>query len=68
MRAILFVSLAALFLQGCSYKTWYTGFVEGQKFQGNKLTGNERQSCLDSIIEDYDRYERERQEGLKRKN
>lgn len=65
MRTIFVLALTILLLQGCSYRDWYTGFVEGQRFQCNKLNGIERQNCLSSIEENYDRYMDERRNAPK---
>ncbi len=66
MKKLLVISVLSIVLSGCSYQAWYQGFVEGQKYQCNKLSGQERQNCMESIHTDYDRYERERQESIKR--
>ena len=66
MNKLLILPFLCLRLSGCSARTWFAGFVEGQKHYCNKLTGAEREYCLESIITDYDRYQRERQESLQR--
>jgi len=66
MKNLFYLILVCALLSGCSYRTWYAGFVEGQRYQCNKLDGSERQSCMEAIITDYDRYQRERDAGFER--
>ena len=66
MPKLLLVLFACLYLSGCSAKNWFAGFVEGQKHYCNKLSGMERERCLESIITDYDQYQREREDSLRR--
>ena len=61
------LALLAIGLQGCTQRAWFQGFVEGQKYQCNKLDGRERATCLDSINDDYDRYQMEREEYFQRR-
>jgi hypothetical protein len=66
-RNIITIGLLALLLvlcQGCSKRAWFRGFVAGQQFQCNKLSGPELTRCRDAIITDYDRYKIERQQRL----
>ena len=63
MDKLLLILLFGLSLQGCTAENWFAGFVEGQKYQCNKLAGMEREHCLDAIISDYDQYQRERDES-----
>lgn len=68
---LLFLALSIasiLLLAGCSKRVWFQGFVEGQKYQCNKLVGRERTVCLESINDDFDRYQQERNEHLKVSN
>ena len=66
MRAMLLLIFAAVLLQGCTYRAWFEGFVAGQKYQCDKLSGAERERCLEAIVDNYERYQRERQEVLER--
>ena len=60
--------LLLVLCQGCSKRAWFLGFVAGQQFQCNKLSGQERTSCLEAIHSDYRRYQQERQEHLQEKH
>jgi len=60
------LAVLAVSQQGCTQKAWFQGFIEGQKYQCNKLTGRERTDCLEAINQDYDRYQTERMEYLQR--
>lgn len=62
------VLVSVLLLTGCSNRVWFQGFVEGQKYQCNKLLGRERTICLESINTDFDRYQQERKDHLQRAN
>lgn len=66
MKKILFLWLGTLLLCSCSQRDWFAGFVAGQQYQCNKLSGIERENCLDAIATDYDRYRQERDESIKR--
>lgn len=66
MKKLIFISLFCSLLSACSYRTWHAGFVEGQRYHCNKLSGSERENCLEAIITDYDRYQRERDGILQR--
>ncbi len=66
MRTFLAFILTIFLLQGCTYRSWHAGFVAGQKFQCNKLTGQDRQDCMELIEDNFDRYQREREEALNR--
>ena len=69
MRKTVFLFLvfgSFILLSGCSRRAWFYGFVEGQRYQCNKLTGSERERCLDAITTDYERYTKERKESLER--
>jgi len=59
--------ISVLLLSGCSFRAWHQGFIEGQRYQCNKLDRTQRQKCLESINYNIDTYERERQERLKEK-
>lgn len=69
MRKSVFLFLvigSLILLSGCSRRAWFYGFVDGQKYQCNKLVGSERERCLEAITTDYERYTRERKESLSR--
>jgi len=60
------IVISLLLLSGCSYRAWHRGFIEGQKYQCNKLPNDQRRKCLESINYDIDAYERERREWLQK--
>lgn len=68
MKKVLCLCLLTLLLCSCSQRAWFDGFVFGQQYQCNKLSGQERESCLAAITTDYDRYQRERDESIRRAN
>lgn len=57
----------SLFLQGCSYNAWYTGFQQRQRQEcyerGNSA---EVQSCLEKANLSYEQYKSSREEVLKK--
>jgi|GEM_PF-881376 len=56
-----------LFLQGCSYQSWYDGFQQKQR-QDCYDRGNQAdvQSCLEKANMNYDQYKNIREEILKK--
>ncbi|MBF0397356.1 MAG: hypothetical protein HQK78_11330 [Desulfobacterales bacterium] len=62
----LFILLSFLYMQGCSYNSWYEGMKEIQRQECYKYTEPERTRCLEKI-KDYGEYSRERKEVIKKK-
>jgi len=60
------VFLLIFSLSACTQRAWFQGFVDGQRYQCNKLDRRERNACLESIDINYERYQRERMEHLQK--
>ena len=64
MKIILFLSLCVL--SACSQREVYNSLQTGQRNECELLSGVQRQECLARLAPDYETYERERQEILKK--
>ncbi len=64
---LLILIISCLFLQGCSYRSWYGGLQQKQR-QDCYERGNQAdvQSCLEKANMNYDQYKSSREEVLKK--
>jgi hypothetical protein len=50
--------------QGCTHEAWYEGFRQGRITECYKLSGSEKDQCLQETAVSYDTYKKERRKTL----